>query len=126
MNKKQRQLCPVLVVDDEPSLCQFLKRILLQIGFARVDIANSGSLAYDKLEAGSYGLVFLDINLPEINGLNLLEDIKHISPKSVVVMCSGHSDPDNVIGSRLIGARGFLEKPFSVEDVISFLGNHRL
>jgi len=126
MNKKQRQLCQVLVVDDEPSLCQFLKGILLQLGFVRVDLANSGQIAYQKLESDTYGLVFLDINLPEINGLNLLEDIRHMSPNTKVVMCSGHSEPDNVIGSRLIGAKGFLEKPFSIEDVVGFLGNHRL
>lgn len=126
MNKKQRQIARVLIVDDELVLCQFLKQVLRQVGFVSIDIAVTGRQANQWLESKEYELIFLDINLPEVNGLNLLEDIRYTHSLSKVVMCSADSQPDNVIGSRLMGAVGFLEKPFSANEVVSFLGNHKL
>lgn len=66
-------------------------------------------------------IIFLDIDLPDVNGLELLQMLKSIDPDAFVVMLSGNGDRQNVMKAIDLGAKGFIGKPFSKEKLINYL-----
>jgi len=101
----------VLLVDDEKTLLKKMARSLSLAGF-RVETAVTGNDARSAIERGSIKALCLDINLPDCNGLDLLEEIRRSNPGLPVVVVSGVETPDNRSRAARLGARDFLAKPF--------------
>ncbi|NQZ08636.1 MAG: response regulator, partial [Algicola sp.] len=78
---------------------------------------------FAKIDQHKPDLIFLDIELPDINGIEVLKRIKSKDPKSFVIMVSGESTIENVKGSLTNGAAGFIVKPFSAIKVSDALHN---
>jgi CheY-like chemotaxis protein len=108
----------VLVVDDSSTMRNIVRKILSASRFA-LDIheAAEGISALSQLRAGKFGIVFLDYNMPGLNGIETLLEIKRESPKVAVVMIT--STVDNAIADRAhkAGALAFLKKPFYPADI---------
>jgi CheY-like chemotaxis protein len=107
----------VLVVDDDELVCWALEKELSSRGLI-VHGVDNGSDAMTRIRSGSYRLAFLDIHLPDGNGLELVDPIREVSPETRIVVVSTEATPEN---KRLAFARGawqFLEKPFELDDVI--------
>ena len=108
----------VLIVDDSSTMRSIIRKILSASRFAlEVDDAAQGIAALDQLASGNYGMVFLDYNMPDLNGLETLSEIKRVAPNvSVVIMTS---TVDNVLADRAqaSGALAFLKKPFYPDDI---------
>ena len=102
-----------LVVDDDPLIRWALATELSSLGMT-VAIAGTGRTALDVLGAGRHNLVFLDIHLPDANGIDLLGDIATLSPETRVVVMSADADEENRRRSLAGGALRFLEKPFEL------------
>jgi DNA-binding NtrC family response regulator len=121
----------VLIVDDVDYSRQLLRNAILsashneKIKNKRFKFVNSsnGQDTFAKIEQHNPDLIFLDIELPDMNGIEILKRIKAQDPKSFVIMVSGESTIDNVKGSLSNGAAGFIVKPFSGSKVFEALRN---
>lgn len=112
----------VLVVDDEENILKALSLILKEEGFL-VLTEKSGKNAYETFLIEKPPYIFLDIWLPEIDGLELLEKIKSEDPSTIVIMISGHGTISTAVEAVKRGAFDFIEKPLSIERVLSSLKN---
>lgn len=108
----------VLVVDDSSTMRKIVRKILQASHFAlRIDEAEEGAVALQRLRAEKFGIVFLDYNMPGLNGFDTLAEIKRAAPNVAVVMMT--STLDNAIADRAhaAGALAFLKKPFYPADI---------
>jgi len=108
----------ILVVDDEPAIRQSLGGVLEDEGYS-VEPAASGEQCLERLAGGDFELVFLDIWLPGIDGLEVLARVQEIAfaDRPVVVMISGHGSIETAVKATKLGAFDFLEKPLSLQKV---------
>ena len=99
-----------LIVEDEEALARSMQRILKSRGIA-VDTAFSGAEARERLAAGSYAVVLLDVRLPDESGYGLLGELRALRPDIAVVMVSGVDDPE--LGKAAVehGAHAYFVKP---------------
>jgi CheY-like chemotaxis protein len=104
----------VLVVDDDPVVGKSIDRILSASGYA-VITAASGPEALDKLAREDYDVVYTDIKMPGMDGLEVAARIKASRPWLPVVIITGYGTDANESKARDIGVAGFLHKPLSPE-----------
>jgi DNA-binding response OmpR family regulator len=108
----------VLVVDDDPGLQGLFLTLLARQGFA-VECAPNGRVAFDYLKRGSYSVILLDLMMPDVDGLELLERIGRESPALLrrVIVITGAAPPlvDEVDVSRIWG---LMRKPFDIDDLV--------
>jgi DNA-binding NtrC family response regulator len=115
----------VLIVDDSGTMRGIVRKILTASRFAlNVHETSEGIAALEQIGSGRFGLVFLDHNMPGLNGIETLSEIKRISPGVSVVMMT--STIDNIVAdrARLVGALAFLKKPFYPADIDVVLERH--
>ena len=110
----------ILVVEDEKRIADFLSRGLESAGHA-VDVANDGTRAVELVHAAEYDLVILDLGLPDMDGLSVLQKIRNrkVSPPVLILSARGAVD-DKVKGFQR-GADDYLGKPFALEELIARL-----
>jgi len=106
----------VLVVDDDPIVGKSIDRILAPKGYA-VITADSGPEALDKLARENYDVVYTDIRMPGMDGLEVAARIKASRPWLPVVIVTGYGSEANEARAKDIGVAGFLRKPLSPEMV---------
>ena len=102
----------ILVIDDEAGIRDSMRRTLEYQGYQFIGAAT-GQEGLALIERDPPDLVFLDIKMPGMDGLEVLERIKASNPAVPVVMVSGHGTAQNAFEARDKGASGFIEKPFS-------------
>ncbi|MFT3927132.1 MAG: sigma-54 dependent transcriptional regulator [Myxococcales bacterium] len=107
----------VLIVDDEKNILVTLSRALKLEGF-EVDVAGSGNLALEKHKLKSYDAVLLDVQLPDLDGLEVLRRIKAEREEVPVLVMSGHGTIDTAVNATRMGAHDFLEKPIGSERLL--------
>ena len=112
----------ILVVDDNESVRTILAESLEYQGF-RVSTAADGQHAWDLLQHKpfSYDLVLTDMQMPAMNGIELLSKIMTESPWVKVVVMTGAQDPELKIQAELLGAFAVLFKPFGVDQISHIL-----
>lgn len=113
---------PVLVVDDSGTMRSIVRKILSVSRFT-LDIheAEEGIAALNQLRNGSFGLVFLDYNMPGLNGFETLSEIKREMPDVAVVMMTSTLDEAIAERAQAAGALAFLKKPFYPADIDAVL-----
>jgi UDP-3-O-acyl N-acetylglucosamine deacetylase len=114
-------MATVLVVDDEPQIRATLRGILAEEGL-RVLEAEDGRQALDLIRRDAPELVILDIWMPDMDGLELLRQLREEPRPPVVVMISGHGNIETAVKATKLGAFEFIEKPLSLDgllDVVS-------
>jgi two-component system response regulator FlrC len=104
----------VLVVDDDPVVGKSFTRVLSQKGYA-VITAESGAQALEKMRNEEYDVVFTDIGMPGMDGLELAEQVKAKRPWMPVVIVTGYGTTANEARARNAGVAAFLSKPLSPE-----------
>lgn len=112
--RSERRAISVLVVEDDP-FSQRLVANALREETVEISVASSGRQALQVMMKTAPDMIFLDIGLPDVTGLEILDEIFQIDPKAHVVMLSGNGSRDNVVGAIQKGARDFIGKPFTVE-----------
>lgn len=108
-----QQQCSVLIIDDAYTVREYLRQTLMHLGISNIHEAADGKRGMQVFSETQHDLVFLDIELPDINGQKLLQQIKTQADKTHVVMVTAHSSVENVRNSIAAGASGFIAKPFS-------------
>jgi len=104
----------VLVVDDEAIVREMLEKILKDKGYS-VLMANNGSSAIEMAKNNEVDIALVDIRLPDINGVQVLEGIKNIKPDILVIMMTAYETEELVRKAFGQGAQACLHKPFNVE-----------
>ena len=111
----------ILVVDDERNLRLMLGQMLELAGY-EVDAAASGEEALESLRRRDADVVFLDVRLPGMDGIETLARIRDARPDQTVIMMSGHGSIETAVRAVRQGAVDFLEKPISRDHVLHTLG----
>ncbi|HEU4923261.1 MAG TPA: response regulator, partial [Burkholderiales bacterium] len=106
----------ILVVDDEEIVLQSCRRALGD-GERVVDTASSGAEALKRIEEGRYDVVLLDIMMPDIDGLQVLQRVKESHPDIEVIMVTGLSQIETAVRSIKLGAFDYLPKPFDPDEL---------
>jgi two-component system, chemotaxis family, chemotaxis protein CheY len=113
-----------LIVDDSKVVRDLISAALSQLNYKTIDKAFNGRSGWEKIVASvdsgrPYDLVFCDINMPEMNGLELLEMVR-ANPKTnpvPILMVTTEGEKSTVIKAVMAGVSGYMVKPFGVEDV---------
>ena len=110
----------ILIVDDEPNLRKTLALILQRDGYT-VTTAGSADEAHQLLGAGAFGLVFLDIKMPDKNGLTLLKEIREIYPDMPIVLLTAHASLESAIEAVRAGNNRQMHFGPEIGDFLVFL-----
>ena len=112
-------MAKILLVDDAAFMRMMLKNTLSQAGYTDLIEAEDGVKAVEAYTAEKPDLVFMDITMPNMDGLETLKEIKAMDPGATVVMCSAMGQETMVMDSIKSGAKDFIVKPFKPERVLS-------
>ena len=112
----------ILVVDDERAIRNSMKEILTDEGF-EVDAAEDGAVAIQMVEKEKYNLIFCDIKMPNMDGMEVLDRIKAMGVEAAIVMISGHGDIDTAVECIKKGAFDFIQKPLDLNRILSSSGS---
>lgn len=107
-----------LVVEDEKRISDFLSRGLESAGYA-VDVANDGATAIEHVHATDYDLVILDMMLPDMDGLQVLEKIRNRKTSPPVLILSARGAVDDRVKGLELGADDYLVKPFAFVELLA-------
>ncbi len=112
----------VLIVDDERAIRNSLKEILTDEGY-EVDTAEDGAAALGAVEKEKYDVVFCDIKMPNIDGIEVLDSLMRMGVDAAVVMISGHGDIDTAVECIKKGAFDFVQKPLDLNRILITIKN---
>ncbi|WP_456383970.1 chemotaxis response regulator CheY [Persephonella sp.] len=107
----------ILVVDDMATMRRIIKGLLEQLGFKNIDEAEDGKVALQKLKSSKYDFVITDWNMPNMTGLELVQEIrkdpelKHLP----VLMVTAEAKKENVLLAIKAGVNNYIVKPFTAE-----------
>ena len=107
----------VLIIDDEIQICESISMILDYEGYA-VEFTTSANEGLEKFSSKDFAAVFLDIQMPEMNGFEVLKKIKEQKPNASVIIISAHGSVENAIKATRLGAFDFLEKPIDRDKLL--------
>ena len=112
----------ILVIDDERAIRNSMKEILSDEGYD-VDVAEDGAIALGMVDKDKYKVIFCDIKMPNINGIEFLDKVNAMGIDSAVVMISGHGDIDTAIECIKKGAFDFIQKPLDLNRILITIKN---
>lgn len=112
----------ILVIDDERSIRNSLKEILVDEGFD-VDVAEDGAQGCSMVEKERYNIIFCDIKMPGMDGLEVLDKLNEMGVDSAVVMISGHGDIATAVECIKKGAFDFIAKPLDLNRILITIKN---
>lgn len=112
-------MAKIMLVDDAAFMRMMLKNTLSQAGYSDLVEAEDGVKAVETYTAEKPDLVFMDITMPNKDGLETLKEIKAMDPGATIVMCSAMGQETMVMESIKSGAKDFIVKPFKPERVLS-------
>jgi len=111
----------VLIVDDSAAIRKILERVLRHTDFQLGDVieAGDGREALEKLNGANVGLILSDINMPNMDGLELLQRVKANNAWRTlpVIMVTTEGSQDKVMQAIQLGATGYIRKPFTAEQI---------
>lgn len=107
----------ILIVDDEPALCEAASAFLTDHGY-EVSYAMDGREGINAIEKQRPELLLLDINMPNMNGLEVLQELTERFPHLIVVVISGFLDKTTTANVIQFGAAACVDKPFKMEELI--------
>jgi len=118
------ELAKILIVDDEPIVCELLEAMASSLGIKAKSITRSLKVM-DEVSNTFYNLVLLDVFMPERSGFELIPDIQKASSDTKIIIITGRADKEVAIKALRLGAFDFLEKPINM-DLLSYSVNRAL
>lgn len=112
----------ILIIDDERSIRNSLKEILVDEGYD-VDVAENGVQGCQMVDNEKYSVIFCDIKMPEMDGLEVLDRLNEMGVESAVVMISGHGDINTAVDCIKKGAFDFIQKPLDLNRILITIKN---
>ena len=108
----------ILVADDEADLRMYIKNTLVQNGLTNILEAADGQIACQVYDAEAPGLVILDINMPNMSGIDALKEIKRKNPAAKIIMCCTMTQISLASEAVMLGALDFIIKPFRSDKIL--------
>lgn len=115
----------VLIVDDEIEIVDFLSRFLQRLGITAIK-ANSGEEALRKYNESHPDSIFLDIQMPDKDGLTILKEIKKIDTAVKVIMITGKDDKELQAKAKKYGALDYITKPLDLSELSAKINDYIL
>ncbi len=112
----------VLIIDDDKDMQSLLLKIISSEGYETI-VADDGKKALKEIRAHSPDLILLDIKLPGMNGIKVLEEIKKIDRSLIVIMLTGYGDIKDAVHSMKLGAFNYITKPFENKEIVANIKN---
>ena len=112
----------ILIIDDERSIRNSLKEILADEGYD-VDVAENGAQGCAMVEKEKYSVIFCDIKMPEMDGMEVLDRLAEMGVDAAVIMISGHGDIDTAVECIKKGAFDFIQKPLDLNRILITIKN---
>ncbi len=109
----------ILIVDDDPIVRSVLSDLLETVGNYTTDCAEDGMDGIKKVTTNDYDVVFTDLTMPRLTGIEFLKESKKIRPQLPVVVITGHGTLENAVNAMREGAKDFITKPFNIATVAS-------
>ncbi|CAG9169873.1 chemotaxis response regulator CheY [Cupriavidus pinatubonensis] len=105
----------ILVVDDFPTMRRIIRSLLNELGFSNIEEAEDGAIGLEKLRDGRFQFVISDWNMPNMDGLTMLQTIRSDAKlaKLPVLMVTAEARKENIIAAAKAGASGYVVKPFT-------------
>ncbi|MBN1633803.1 MAG: sigma-54-dependent Fis family transcriptional regulator [Ignavibacteria bacterium] len=110
----------ILIVDDEPVICQSCEKIFLRAGHL-VKWATSGKQAFKILEEEQFDIVFTDLKMPDIGGMEVIREVKFKYPDTIIVVITGYATIASAVETMRYGAYDYLPKPFTPNELLAVL-----
>lgn len=107
----------ILVVDDDAAMGDYLREELVHEGFA-VELANGGRQGVERVKQGGVDLVVSDVKMPDLDGLDLLREVREVSPSPYVITVTAFGSIDTAIRAVKLGAYDYITKPFEIEQLV--------
>ena len=108
----------ILVVDDEQVVLYSCKRVLEAEGF-EVCLVPSAGKALEALKREGFGLLLIDVKMPEHDGMYLIQEVKKKWPAVPMVVMSGYDTPETIEEAARVGAAVFITKPFTPDELLA-------
>ncbi len=112
----------ILIVDDEPRMCESLKLLLTEQGY-EIATANSGREALELVSRDSFDLALLDMVIPDMDGHQLMDHICTQKPDIYIIIITGHASVESAVIALKKGAYDYLRKPFEYEELLKTVQN---
>ena len=106
----------ILVVDDEPGMREFLEIMLSKEGY-NVKVASNGGEAIEMLDKEEYDLAIVDIQMPGLNGIDVLKSSRENHPDTTVIMITAFASHESAIDAMKLGAYDYITKPFKIDEI---------
>lgn len=103
----------ILFVDDDRAILELVREYLAEVGY-RVEVVDNGVQALEIIKDTAFEIVFTDIKMPDIDGLELLSAIKEYRPETEVIIVTGHGSMESAIKAMKYGSYDYLQKPFKL------------
>jgi DNA-binding NtrC family response regulator len=113
-------LANILIVDDESTVRKLLSEVVKRMGHKPIEAAN-GKEAYDQFRNAEIDLSFLDIHIPELDGISCLETFKSIDPAAVVIMMTGYPSAETIIETIEDDGYTYIAKPLEVHQIMDLI-----
>ena len=115
-------MAKILVVDDERSVRFVLAEMVQRMGHEAIK-AENGKDAWEKFQSESVDLSIVDINMPEMDGIAYLEEVKKVDPHAVVIMMTGYPSADTIIQTIEDDGYTYVAKPLEIERMMDLVQN---
>ena len=112
----------ILVVDDERSMREFLGIMLTKEGYS-VTQCPDGETALRQVEEDIFDLVIMDIRMPKMDGITVLERMKEITPETIAIMITAFASTDTAVRAMKKGAYDYITKPFKIDEIKLIIRN---
>lgn len=105
----------ILIVDDDPQICEYMQTFLERDGF-QVKTLSDPLAVEDEVKIGGYHLIVLDLMMPKLDGIQVLERIRKIDTDVAVVIFTGYPNLETAVASMKLDAVDYIKKPFNVDE----------
>lgn len=119
--REQRGHPRILVMEDEVNVANALEMVLNEEGY-EVNVAMTGNSALEHVRRSSYDLLVADLRLPDIDGMEVIREVKRDRPDTEVVVITGFSTVSSAVEAMKLGAFDYLPKPFTEDEIKGIVG----
>ena len=121
MERAERGRTQVLVIEDDAAMRELLQEALTDEGF-RVDLAPGGRLGIERVRAGGVDLVVTDVKMPDLDGLDVLREIRAVEQPPHVIVITAFGSIETAIKAVKLGAHDYITKPFEIDALVLAVG----
>ena len=105
----------ILIIDDDTDICEYMQLLLTQNGY-EVTAETDPRAGLEKLREEEYHVVILDIMMPELNGMEVLEEIRDFDSDIAIIIFTGYPSVDTAVTSMKYDVSDYIKKPFDVDE----------